>query len=512
MTRSKKFAVNIVTSYLAIGTNVLYTLASVPLALHYLSNEEFGLWALVTQMAGYFVLIEFGMSGAIARSLSDHKDEVENGNYGSILRTGAVVFSIQGLLVFLLSLASGWLLGEWMNLADHLQRHFVLLLAGQGLISGLRLALGSIASPLWCHQRLDVSNLAGILGLVLSLALQWLGFHLGWHLYSLLLGGTAALFASTAVTWHFCRHHGFYPPKAHRGRFDRDWFRRLFRFGSGLFVMNLGIQLASASQVIVAGRVLGMEASATWAICTKIYSLGQQFIARILDSAAGGLTELHVRGESSRLRARFAEIVMASGIAAAFIGSGIALLNAPFVEIWSSGKIRWSHTNDLLLGLLLFTTAITRCHIGLVGITKRIRGMKYACLLEGLVFVGLSIPMAVMLGLTGILLAAIASNLAITGLYGLRRTAACFSMPTGRAAAWNRKAFRVLLLAILMSWLTQSLPAELSGILVTTSLSAACFVLLVIPLLWFHGMSLPMRARAGDLWVGVRKRLFPGPA
>src|SRR5436309_2583369 len=88
-----------VTGYVMLAANLLYTMASVPLALHYLGRQEFGLWALITQIAGYFGLIDFGMTGAVARILADYKDERNSGSYGSILKTGALVFAIQGLLI-----------------------------------------------------------------------------------------------------------------------------------------------------------------------------------------------------------------------------------------------------------------------------------------------------------------------------------------------------------------------------------------------------------------------------
>ena len=72
--RTKRFLSGLVSSYLAIGVNVGFTIASVPLALHYLSREEFGIWALVTQISGYLMLLEFGMSGSVARFLADQDD------------------------------------------------------------------------------------------------------------------------------------------------------------------------------------------------------------------------------------------------------------------------------------------------------------------------------------------------------------------------------------------------------------------------------------------------------
>jgi hypothetical protein len=83
MSRFKRFAHSLVSGYALLVVNVLYTLASVPLALHYLSKEEFGLWAVVSQICNFNMLVvDLGMSGAVARILIDHKDDSTSTKYG----------------------------------------------------------------------------------------------------------------------------------------------------------------------------------------------------------------------------------------------------------------------------------------------------------------------------------------------------------------------------------------------------------------------------------------------
>jgi hypothetical protein len=67
MSRLKKYTHTLIVSYLQFGANIMFTLASVPIALHYLTREELGLWALSTQLAGYFNLLDLGMSGSVSR-------------------------------------------------------------------------------------------------------------------------------------------------------------------------------------------------------------------------------------------------------------------------------------------------------------------------------------------------------------------------------------------------------------------------------------------------------------
>lgn len=75
MSRLKKFTHSLLSGYVALGANIFYTLASVPLVLHYLGKAEFGLWALVLQLSGYIALVDLGMAGSVSRILIDHKDD-----------------------------------------------------------------------------------------------------------------------------------------------------------------------------------------------------------------------------------------------------------------------------------------------------------------------------------------------------------------------------------------------------------------------------------------------------
>src|SRR5712664_152832 len=89
--RLRRFFHAVASGYAQLVANVLYVLASVPLALHFLERREFGLWALAMQLGGYLQLIDLGMSASVSRHLIDYKDRRDTGEYGGILKTGALV-------------------------------------------------------------------------------------------------------------------------------------------------------------------------------------------------------------------------------------------------------------------------------------------------------------------------------------------------------------------------------------------------------------------------------------
>ena len=87
--RTHNFIRGLGAGYLATAINIAYTAASIPLALHYLGKEQFGLWALAQQIMGYLMLLDLGVSSAVSRFIADRKDDVNGGGYGSLLLTGA---------------------------------------------------------------------------------------------------------------------------------------------------------------------------------------------------------------------------------------------------------------------------------------------------------------------------------------------------------------------------------------------------------------------------------------
>jgi hypothetical protein len=79
MTRAKYFFSALFAGYASLAANFFFTFLSVPIALHFLSKEQFGLWALVVQLGGYLVLVDLGMSTSVARFLADFKDSKDQG-------------------------------------------------------------------------------------------------------------------------------------------------------------------------------------------------------------------------------------------------------------------------------------------------------------------------------------------------------------------------------------------------------------------------------------------------
>jgi O-antigen/teichoic acid export membrane protein len=69
MSRFRRAVHGAASGYVLLAVTAVYALATLPLALHYLSRERFGLWGLMSSIGVYLSLIDLGMSGSIIKMI-----------------------------------------------------------------------------------------------------------------------------------------------------------------------------------------------------------------------------------------------------------------------------------------------------------------------------------------------------------------------------------------------------------------------------------------------------------
>jgi len=415
MSRVKRFAASMATGYLAMAVNIAYTMLSIPLALYYLGKEEFGLWALALQISGYLMLLDLGMSTALSRFVADHKDETEGNNYGSLFLTGTLVFVVQGVLIALVGVAFSFFAPHLFAVPPASMNDFRNVLCILSIVAGISVMLRSLGSPLWAYQRLDMINLNAAIGLLLALGLLWFGFISGWGIYAFAFAGIPGLVTGTAMAVWICQRKGYYPKRGRWGRPRWAMFKTVFAFGKDLLLMNFGSQLVNASQIMLISQKLGLESAATFAVATKFYTMGQQFVAKILEGSAPVLTEMFVRGDLRQFRKRIWDVITLTAAMALVGATCLVLANRSIVSIWTSGAVVWTLAGDVLLGSLILVTSLSRCFVGIHGMAGNLTPVRALNFMEGLFFVLMAWLLAPQWGIEGVLVASLLAHVLLTG-------------------------------------------------------------------------------------------------
>ncbi len=458
--RVKRFAHALASNYLFLGANVLYTLSATPLALHYLSKQEFGLWALTLQIAAYIQWIDLGMWSSVSRILIDHKDHRAEGRYGGAVKSGILVGAAQGAIALLAGLSLVWFMGTWMRVPAEQASAFLWLMIGQVLISSATFVTRIYFQVLCAWQRMDIWNYSQIAQLATGFVAMWTGFFLGLGVFSLLLGAAVSWFCGTIICAAGCRRLGIWPRAGEWGRASWGLFRELFSYGADVFLIGIGTQLVLSSQTVLVSRELGLEAAALWSVMTKAFSLVSQLVWRGIGNAMPAFAEMQTRREWERLWGRFRALFVAVSVLAGVCAVIFAACNGPFVALWLNGKFSWPAIDNALLGAWLVVLTQQCCLSSLIVSLKEIRGLKYVFLIEGVVFIGLALAVLRRDGITGMLVCSLLATFLFTWLISAARVVR--QSRTGWKPVlwdWQVPLFRVLAVMIpcwlAMEWLMQ---------------------------------------------------------
>jgi len=467
-----------------LSVTVVFSLASVPMALHFLSKERFGLWALMGTLIGYLNLVDLGMSGSIARLIIDHKDDRDGGHYGSLIKTGWLVLLTQGLIVFATGLVFANSFARLMAIPENLRLEFVWLMNLQCGIVALGYAVRIFGHLLTAHQRMDLVNYAGTLAPVVNFAALWIFFCLGFGVSSLVWATLCSTLANAAVQWIACEKWGFFPRRGCWGTSSWPRFKEIFNYGRDLFLVSVGTQVILSSQTMIITRLLGLENATVWNVGTRTFNLLGQAIWRVVSSPLSAFSEMMVQGEGGRLRERYRSLVVLVASLSMFAGIGFALCNSVFITVWTSGRIAWPPCNDVLLGIWLVILYVQSCHSNFIMVTKQIGFLRYIFFIEGTVYVVLAVLTVSLGGLSAIIATSIACSAAFSGAYSAWRISRYFGCPFGEVVfRWMRHAGIVLLgfgpPALLCWWTTRGLNA-LPRLVIAVALTATwgIFVLL----------------------------------
>jgi len=458
MSRLKNYALGLVSSYAQIGATVLYSLVSIPLALTFLPRAEFGLWALTSQIAGYLALVDLGMGSSVARILIDHKDERNNGRYGEVIKTGLLVGALQGAMVLVAGSILVWFMADWLRIPKNLSGDFFWLMTGQIVIASLSFVSRMFGQVLFAWQRLDIFNYVQIFQILVSLATLWLGFALGWGVYSLLAGLIAGWALGTAFSVWACSRLKLWPEREQWGQVSGDRFTEMFKYAADIFLIALGSQIIMSSQTVLVSRMLGMDAAAVWSVMTRPFTFVTLIVTRVLSTTMPALAEMQARQEINRLWERYREMFIMVSVFGAVCAILFAACNSPFVFVWTRGRISWPVHNAILLAAWLIVIAQQSCHTGMIMCLKEVREIKYTFLLEGVVFIVAAVIVLPRMGIAGMLFCSVLCSLAFTWANGNWRIAK-LTRENGQPllSTWYHPFFRLCLVMLrvwaVMEWL-----------------------------------------------------------
>lgn len=500
----------VVFGYGALAVQVLYSFASIPLALAYLSKAEFGMWSLISTLGTYLMLAEMGMTTAVIRHLFDCKDGKDPGKYGRFFAASAMALGLVSIVVFLIGLLVAWLSAPLFKIPPELHHEYFWVMLGQTGLLAVTMATRMLGAPLYVHHRQDLSQINLIVLFTIYYFALLYGFHAGWGIYSMLANQVLGVIWVVGFNVVACFRLGFYPARKDWGFPKKEEWASVWRYSRDLFVIQVGgMVLMSLPQLLVA-RLLGLEAAAAWAVCTRPFAILRQFVTRPFDVAFPMLCDTFVRGDMKTVTKRWGEI---SQLVLALSGAAFAVAavnNARFVSLWTDGKVHWDETNHWLFGLYSYIYAAATLAFGIIGLDKAFGSTRFVPLVQAVATVALTVPLSKLWGFTGLMLATTLPFAFGMIYFGIRYLASITGSSSGPLAMTGIiRPSLALPIAVLAAWSCAHLSRLVPGYYGLV-VSSATGCVLSLAAMMFVGVSRQVREEIRSMVSRSLKRILPG--
>jgi O-antigen/teichoic acid export membrane protein len=480
-TRTNKAVWGTITSLVQFGVLAIMQAVLTPVVLKTAGQEVLGAYAIVMQIIGYGLILDFGLGVAISRYLSQSFDDNDQGaRFTKIFNIGRYfILSINALLsILIMGLAfkiDGLITGSDAIIAD--ARTGLYLLSAWTII---KTHLVLYAHGMMASQNMAAANIIGLIGSISRLVLSLYLVFAGYGLVGLVIANVVSEFIGLLLQKvYFTRLYPKLNLRWHRP--DSLLLKELFSFGLTYWGVNIAIVLTVGSDSILIGHLYGAAAAAIF-YTTKIPSfLLIQVIYKISDSSGPAANELFALGNFEALRSAYLKLLRYSLLLALPLAISIVGFNKGIITAWVGASQYAGDVMSLALAGYVLTQVINHISAMITVAAGNMRNWMTISMLTGLITITLAYTLGKIFGFQWVMVAIAVMDIPVF-IFLIRRSFSVLSVTYGRV--W-REAFLPAILASspLFGW---------TGFVIAmdrvSSLISLIVCITVFALLWLLGL------------------------
>ena len=401
LTKSR-IAKNVWLNFLGYAVTLTVAFFVSPFVVHRLGNAAYGIWALIQQLVGYSLLLDFGVRIAVTRFLSQHHVCGDRGAIQRLISTACVVAFVPAALIILSGGVAAYFFSDWFAVPQNLLRSTqlsVLLVAVSMALAGP----GSLFTAcIVAGSRYDLLTLRNSIFALSRAVLLWTFLSFGYGLLAVAIINLVATLVGLALDMLFARREipGL---RVTFSSFDLPTLYQLLHFSFFAFLISTAVRLVYWSDNIVVGAVLGPAAVTMYAIGGTMVQYARDAMENLTRVYAPLSAQMHALGMGESLR-RLYVTGARIGSLAIIPGTVSFLLTGPaFLTLWMGPEFgRQSGPVMIVLSLTLFFLPLAGIYSHMLYAVNRHQTNGYVAIVEAFSNLALSIWLVHRLGIVGV--------------------------------------------------------------------------------------------------------------
>jgi O-antigen/teichoic acid export membrane protein len=397
---SRKLAAGSALNVANMVATALISVMIMPFIVHHLGDRMYGIWALVAAIAGYYGLLELGLSAAIRRYLGASLGAGDEAQSRRVFNTAFMLYCGLGGIVFVLTTAIAAAASVFTHTTEdaYLFRQVIFWV---GLSVAIGFPIRVYSGVLQAHLRFDVAGLFDILSVLARTALIIPALLAGYKVIALAI---ISVIGNVVSAWLYISfaHRRLPYLNIDRKYCKRDTISSLFSYS----VFSLAAQIADILRFqvdsVVVATFLGLALVTHYSIAGRL----AQYYMGLMQAFIGVFATIFSRQEGAqdydRMQRTFFFATKLSLCGSSFMAFGLLAWGKPFILRWMGQAYLDSYPPlvALVIGYMFALWQVPSVHL-LFGISKH-KYFAAANWIEGAVNLALSIWLAKKIGILGV--------------------------------------------------------------------------------------------------------------
>ena len=340
--RYRRVALTAITTAGAKLVAVLTTLVTVPLTLHYLGTERYGMWMTISSIVAMIGFADLGMGLGLMNAISEAHGQDDRLAAERYVSSGFFMLSAVALLM-VIGFGAAYPVVPWQRVFNVTSRQAVQE-AGPALAVfvacfAVNLPLGIVRNVQQGYQEGFINSLwesAGrILGLMGLLLVIYVKAGLAWLVLALTGATAVALLLNSVELFGFRRP--WLRPKLQNYR--RTNARRVIHTGLFFFILQMGITFIYASDNLIITQFLGPEAVTQYAVPYQMFSFALVIFNAIISPLWPAYSEAIARGDLAWVRKTLNRSLKLILLLVGAVSIFFILFGRQILHLWVGSKI-----------------------------------------------------------------------------------------------------------------------------------------------------------------------------
>ena len=356
---SSQLRINMVSGVVTTVVNVVVLAIAYPVYLHFLGYETYGMWLILAAVLTLAQLGNLGISSAVMKLVAEEYGRRNTKGIQSYVTTALGILLVTGSLALILILLFQNQIISAFKLSGRnavIASRFLPYIGALSVYVMLTQAINSTLSGL---GRMDLANYIQSSGRIITVSISVILLWLGNNIESLLIGNVFSYVFVGAASYFFIRRIADISLLRLRN-INSQSFRRLLRFGSGVFGSSVASMLLSPFNKLMLARYAGISSIPIYEIAftgsMQVRALIETGLRALMPeiSRIGANMTGYAKDKISQIYRRAMKLIFLFGIP---MYGGIIILLTPLLKFW----LRQRYVDELPIAfrIMLISTFVS---------------------------------------------------------------------------------------------------------------------------------------------------------